>query len=409
MKAIILAAAKSRKLTPFSDTRPKSMISISGQFILETILNYLQEAGVRETWIVVNHQKEIIQNHFKYGRSVGLKIEYVEQPEEKGIGHAVSLCREAVGEDSHFLLVYGDVLKAGNHFKHLLARFERAGNGALATIAHPLSDGNYGNVYLSHDMQISRFMEKPEGARLSNYILGGSFILGRDCFDFLSRNRFDMVAYYQHLIAENRLSASLWEDSWIDISRPWHILAANQMMMKPWTTTIIPDSVSIDPNVNIKGIVHLGENVHICSGTTIVGPCYIGSNVFIGNSSLIRKNSSIGSNCKIGYGCEIKNAVLFGNSTVGRLSFIGDSVLGENVNLGSGCMTVNHDSLGEAIQFKPPGEQSVNTNLPKLGAFIGDNAIIGSGHTIAPGAYIAAGTEISDRITISGAAIKPST
>jgi UDP-N-acetylglucosamine diphosphorylase / glucose-1-phosphate thymidylyltransferase / UDP-N-acetylgalactosamine diphosphorylase / glucosamine-1-phosphate N-acetyltransferase / galactosamine-1-phosphate N-acetyltransferase len=405
MKAIILAAAKSRKLAPFSDTRPKSMISISGQYILETILRHLKTAGIQEAWIVVNHQKEIIQDYFKYGKSIGLKIEYIEQPEEGGIGQAVSLCEDVVGNDPHFMLVYGDVLKAGNHFEHLLGRFERMQPGALATIAHPLSDGDYGNVYLSHDMQISKILEKPEGTRMSNYILGGSFILGRDCFDFLSRNNLDMVAYYQHLISENKMSASLWEDSWIDISRPWHILAANQMAMKPWNTSVIPDTVSIDPNVNIKGIVHFGENVHICSGTTIVGPCYIGSNVFIGNNSLIRKNSSIGPNCKIGYGTEIKNAVLFGNSTVGRLSFIGDSVLGENVQLGSGSMTVNHDSLGKAIIYQPPGEESVNSNLPKLGAFIGDNSVIGTGHTIAPGAYIAANTKISDRITISNSTV----
>ena len=401
MKAIILAAAKSKKLTPFSDTRPKSMISISGQSILETILRHLEAAGIREVWIVVNHQKQIIQDYFKYGKKIGLKIEYIEQAEEGGIGQAVSLCENAVGKDSHFLLAYGDVLMADNHFKHLLDRFERGRPNALATIAHPLSDGDYGNIYIKHDMQISKFLEKPEGARMSNYILGGSFILSRECFDYLSKNNLDMVTYYQHLISENQMIASLWEDSWIDISRPWHILAANQMMMKPWDTSIIPDSVSIDPNVSIKGIVHFGENVHVSAGTSIVGPCYIGSNVFIGNNSLIRKNSSIGSNCKIGYGTEIKNAVLFGNSTVGRLSFIGDSVLGENVQLGSGSMTVNHDSLGREIEYQPPGEEAINTQLPKLGAFVGDDSIIGTGHTIAPGTYIATGTRISDRITIS--------
>ncbi|NQU64617.1 MAG: NTP transferase domain-containing protein, partial [SAR324 cluster bacterium] len=273
MKAIILAAAKSKKLSPFSDTRPKSMISISGQYILETILQQLESAGIREVWIVVNHQKQIIQDHFKYGKTVGLKIEYVEQTEEGGIGQAVSLCEKVIGDDSHFLLAYGDVLMANNHFKHLLGRFARVNSNALATIAHPLSDGEYGNIYLSHDLQISKFLEKPEGTRMSNYILGGSFILGRNCFEFLSRNNLDMVAYYQHLISENQMSASLWEDSWIDISRPWHILSANQMMMQ-WDTTLIPGSVSIDPNVSIKGIVHFGENVQVCAGTSIVGPCY---------------------------------------------------------------------------------------------------------------------------------------
>lgn len=401
MKAIILAAAVSNKLAPFSDTRPKSMISISGQYILETILQQLEDAGIKEVWIVVNHQKKIILDYFKYGKTLGLKIDYIVQPEINGIGQAVSLCEEVLAEDQNFLLVYGDVLMAGNSFKPLLARFETNKPKNLATISHPLSDGSYGNVYLSHDMKISNFVEKPAGTRLSNYILGGSFILDHDCFDFLKSQNYDMVAYYQQIINQNQLEASLWEDSWIDISRPWHILAANRMMMKPWTQTLIPENVTIDPDVNIKGIVHFGDNVHVGSGTTIVGPCYIGSNVYIGNSSLIRKNSSIGSNCKIGYGTEIKNAVLFGNSNVGRLSFIGDSVLGENVQLGSGTMTVNFESLGKDIYFRMGDKKPLNTKLPKLGAFVGDNSIIGSGHTIAPGTAIAPDTKIADRITIS--------
>jgi len=381
------------------------MISICGQYILEKILQQLKEAGIGEVWIVVNHQKEIIRDYFKYGKALGIKIEYIYQQNLKGIGEAVCLCEKIIDKDPNFLLVYGDVLKATNNFIPLLERFQRNSPQTMATITHPLSDGAYGNVYLSHNMKISKFIEKPESTRLSNYILGGSFVLDNNCFEFLKNNNYDMVAYYQHQISQNLLEASLWEDDWIDISRPWHILAANKMMMKPWKETVIPESVTIDPDVNIRGIVKFGENVHVSSGTTLVGPCYIGSNVYIGNSSLIRKNSSIGSNCKIGYGTEIKNAVLFGQTTVGRLSFIGDSVLGERVHLGSGTMTINTDSLGGEIYYHSKDEEPLNTNLPKLGAFIGDNSIIGTGHTIAPGTSIASNTNIADRITISGSTL----
>ncbi|MBU3916305.1 GlmU protein, partial [bacterium] len=159
-------------------------------------------------------------------------------------------------------------------------------------------------------------------------------------------------------------------------------------------------------NVNIKGIVHFGENVHVSSGTTIVGPCYIGSNVYIGNNSLIRKNASIGPDCRIGYGTEIKNAVLFGKSTVGRLSFIGDSVLGENVQLGSSTVTVNYNTLGKDIFYHPRDEEPLDTKLTKLGAFVGDNSIIGTGHRIAPGTSISPNTHIPDLVTISKTTLK---
>ncbi|MBU2509919.1 NTP transferase domain-containing protein [bacterium] len=401
MKALVLAAAKSKKLSPFSDTRPKSMITISGRPILETILNQIGDSGIKEVWLVVNHQKDIIQDYFKYGKSLGIKIDYIYQEEEKGIGHAVSLCEDVIGDDSHFMLIYGDALMSGNPFSHLLSRFSRSSSNSLATISHPLSDGFYGNIYLSHDMKISKLVERPESKRLSNYIFGGSFILEQGCFEFLKSNNHDMVAFYHHLIDQKSMDACLWEDSWIDISRPWHILAANQMMMNPWNTSIIPETVIIDQNVNIKGVVHFGENVHVSSGTTIVGPCYIGNNVYIGNNALIRKNSSIGPNCKIGYGTEIKNAVLFGNSNVGRLSFIGDSVLGENVQLGSNTVTVNYNTLGEAIFYNPLDGKAIDTKLEKLGAFIGDNSIVGTGHRIAPGTPLPPGTTIPDWVSIS--------
>lgn len=408
MKALVLAAAKSRKLSPFSDTRPKSMITITGVPILETILTQVRESGIKEVWLVVNHQKDIIQEFFKYGKSLDLKIDYIIQNEEKGIGHAVSLCEEVIGRDSHFMLIYGDALMSGNPFSLLLSRYSKSMVKSLATISHPLSAGSYGNIYLSHDMKISKLVEKPESKRLSNYIFGGSFILGNDCFDFLKANDRDILAYYHHLINQKQLDASLWEDSWIDISRPWHILSANRMMMAPWTTSIVPETVRIDSNVNIEGVVHFGNNVHVSSGTTIVGPCYIGDDVYIGNNALIRKNSSIGPGCKIGYGTEIKNAVLFGNSTVGRLSFIGDSVLGENVQLGSNTVTVNYNTTGEAIYYHPFAGKSVDTKLEKLGAFIGDNSIIGTGHRIAPGTPFLPGTTIPDLVSISHETLRKS-
>ena len=86
------------------------MITISGQPILETILTQLKETGIDEVWIVVNHHMSIIQEHFKYGKSLGLKIDYIHQTEEKGIGHAVSLCESVIGNDDHFLLIYGDCI-----------------------------------------------------------------------------------------------------------------------------------------------------------------------------------------------------------------------------------------------------------------------------------------------------------
>lgn len=401
MKAVILVASKSEKLSPFTETCPKSMIPMAGTSILNTLLTQLKQAGVTDIWMVVKHLKDEIKETFQYGRSMGLKIDYIEQSNESGIGNALSLCKSAIGKDENFMLVYGDVLMDGNHFIALQERFSQTDSKALATISHPSSEGAYGNIYLAHNMKISKLIEKPENDRLKNYIFGGSFILPSECFQYLEKKPNDMVGYFQELIQTDQLSASLWEDQWIDIRYPWDILDANKMAMASWTQTHIPESVHMEANVTIEGTVHFGEGVHIGAGTTIIGPCYIGNNVYIGNSSLIRTNSSIGDNVKIGYGTEVKNSVMFGDSTVGRLSFIGDSVLGKNVQIGSGTITVNYDTLERGISLNKPNGDILPTKLKKLGALLGDNTIIGTGHTIAPGTVLSPNTTIEDRITIS--------
>jgi bifunctional UDP-N-acetylglucosamine pyrophosphorylase/glucosamine-1-phosphate N-acetyltransferase len=101
----------------------------------------------------------------------------------------------------------------------------------------------------------------------------------------------------------------------------------------------------------------------------------------------------------VGYGTELKNCVLFGNSTLGRLAYIGDSVIGERVHLGTGVTTVNHlPSHGEiSIETK---EGRVSTGREKLGAFIGDDAFIGARNVLGPGTSVQAGAKIDDQLNV---------
>ncbi|MDX2472025.1 MAG: sugar phosphate nucleotidyltransferase [SAR324 cluster bacterium] len=396
MKAVVLCAGQSPKLEPFSETRPKSMIVVAGKSILEIILNRLSEANITEVLLVVGHKKEMIQESFHFGKALGLKIDYLIQKEEKGIGNALLLAQEALKKEKNFLVVYGDALMNGNNLLPLVDHFSQSDLPNIATITHPASEGGYGNVYLGHDMQISKFVEKPTGGRMSNYIFGGSFIFDQSVFASLQKNKEDMVAVLKSKIKEKALGASLWEDSWIDISRPWHILKANQMVMSTWTKSIIPVSCNIDSGAKISGAVKFGENVTVRAGASIVGPCFIGDNCFIGNSSLIRENSSIGANSVIGFGTEVKNSVIFGGSKVGRLSFIGDSVLGQDTHLGSGVMTVNTSIENHNFTLTDKKGDSLDTGLSKIGAFIGDNSVIGAGNCLPPGCMLKAGTHAPD-------------
>ena len=396
MKAVILAANRSTRLSPFIETRCKPMIRIAGQYILENTICFLKEVGIHDIVLVVNHQQDMIRQYFGSGQTIGVNLEYVIQDELKGIGHALSLCRSS-WEKKSFLLVYGDVMTDYNPFLSILQTYSET-DREVALIALPESSKEFGNVYLDHEMKISRLVEKPQ-ANQANYVFAGMFVLFPNIFELLEEKNYNISQCYEQMIAGSGLQACLWEKGWIDMIHPWHILDANRMLMSSWKTTEIDSTVKLLGHVHLEGAVRIGPDVTIESGTVLKGPCYIGSNSYVGNNSLIRNFSAIGPNSIVGYGSELKNCVLFGNNDVGRLSFVGDSVLGENVKSGSGLTTVNHTVDFNQITCSSNSD-SVETGLVKLGAFIGDSVSIGARHTLGPGSIVESGKIIADCITL---------
>ncbi|MEC9360801.1 MAG: sugar phosphate nucleotidyltransferase, partial [SAR324 cluster bacterium] len=339
MKAVILAANLSIRLSPFIETRCKPMIRIAGQYILENSIFFLKEAGIHDIVLVVNHQQDMVRQYFGSGQTFGVNLEYVVQEKLEGIGHALSLCRSSL-EKKPFLLVYGDVMTDYNPFLSILQTYSET-DREVALVTLPESSIEFGNVYLDHEMKISRLVEKPQ-TNQSNYVFAGMFVLFPKIFELLAEKQNDVSRCYEQMVESNKLQACLWEKGWIDMIHPWHILDANKMIMSSWQTAEIDSTVKLLGNVHIEGAVRIGPGVTIESGTVLKGPCYIGSNSYVGNNSLIRNFSAIGPDSIVGYGSELKNCVLFGNNDVGRLSFVGDSVFGENVKSGSGLTTVNH-------------------------------------------------------------------
>ena len=268
-------------------------------------------------------------------------------------------------------------------------------------VALPESSKEFGNVYLDHEMKISRLIEKPSGDQ-ANYVFAGMFVLFPNIFELLEMFNNDISRCYEHIIGTGGLQACLWEKGWIDMIHPWHILVANQILMNSWETANIDNSAKLLGHVHLEGAVRIGPNATVESGTVLKGPCYIGENSYIGNNSLIRNYSAIGPNSTVGYGSELKNCVLFGSNDIGRLSFVGDSVIGENTTTGSGLTTVNH-----TVEYSPvickTGQGAVETGLIKLGAFFGDNVKIGVRHVTGPGSILNSGRKIPDSTTISNA------
>ena len=399
MKVIILAAGRGKNLNPLTETRPKPMISICGKPALEYIIQGLVDTGNRDIIMVVGHHANSIKKHFERGERFGANIQYIEQEEQTGIGDAVLLTEKKFVPGERFFLVYADILFESNIFAKTLETF----NLKLAPVASitltPTIRPYYGNVSINQHIGITKIADQLDEAQAGSYVLAGVFIFDYTLFGILRESQGNMQMAFERIVQELGLFGSIFENEWIDLGFPWNILDANIFLMKSFQHAKIAGSVKFEGNVTINGPVQIEEDVTIGANSIINGPCYIGRGTYIGNNVLVRKNTSIGSECVIGFGVELRNCVLFDNVRVGRLSFVGDSVVGEDVEIGSGIMTVNNLMTGETVKVTIDGVP-VDSGLVKLGAFIGDKTKVGASNTLAPGTIIPAGRFVPHHVSL---------
>lgn len=160
----------------------------------------------------------------------------------------------------------------------------------------------------------------------------------------------------------------------------------------------IGEGTVIYPTVVIEGQCEIGKNcvigmcTRICDskvgdGTeiqnSVITESKIGENTKVGPFAYLRPNSNVGSNCKVGDFVEIKNSNFGDGSKASHLTYIGDSDVGEDVNLGCGVVFVNYDGTNKY------------RSTVKDGAFVGCNSNLVSPVTVEEGAYIAAGSTVT--------------
>lgn len=175
--------------------------------------------------------------------------------------------------------------------------------------------------------------------------------------------------------------AIIAKDSFL-IIYPWDLLRANELLVGGLTESRIEGEVH--PNAVIEGIIHLGLGSRILPGVYIEGNVVIGANSKIGPNCYIRGSTSIGDKVHIGQSVEVKNSILLSGSSVGHLSYVGDSVIGEKVNFGAGTITSNFRHDGKNHRSMVDGVL-IDTGRRKFGAIIGDGVHTGINTSIYPG------------------------
>ena len=176
---------------------------------------------------------------------------------------------------------------------------------------------------------------------------------------------------------------------------------------RPWTLLDEPLEALLAalPSAEILGRVHPGAHLvgdrivigmgsRIAPGAVVEGPVWIGEDVEIRVGAYLRGGCWVGDNCVVGANVEMKRAILFPGAHAAHLNYVGDSILGCDVNLGAGVILSNFRHDGKSIEIPTGGGDRLATGKRKLGAILGDGVAVGCNSVLNPGSIVGARTQI---------------
>ncbi len=390
MKAVILAAGEGNRMRPLTYTRPKVMLPVANKPILEHLLTEAREAGIKDFIFIVGYCDEQVRNYFGSGKKWGVNIAFCEQRKQLGTADAIRMVEGMV--EGRFLVMNGDIIVRREDIGSLAAN-----EGNTMGVIEVKDPRGLGMVALK-DGKVVRIYEKTEKppTRIAN---AGLYLFTSDIFQAISRTTKSARGEYEitdslHLLMEMGHDIASQElKYWLDLSYPWDLLPANESLMAGIKTE---NSGDIEANAVIKGAVSIGKGTLIRSGAYIVGPVIIGEGCDIGPNCYIRPATSIGDNCHIGAAVEVKNSIIMKGSKIPHHNYVGDSIIGEQCNLGAGTKIANLRLDKKNIQAA-----GIDTGRRKLGAILGDhvetgiNASINVGCIIGNNAFIGPGAAVS--------------
>jgi bifunctional UDP-N-acetylglucosamine pyrophosphorylase/glucosamine-1-phosphate N-acetyltransferase len=369
------------------------MLPIAGKPILEWNLLNAKAAGFTEFVFVVGYRSEMVRDYFNDGKDWNVSITYVNQGKALGTAHAIGMIEPFIDEDC--LVVCGDTIFGASDLKNL------AKKGTKIGLINVENAEEYGIVELQ-GKKVTQIYEKMEHPT-SHVINAGVYHFNRTIFEYINktqkspRGEFEITDSINMMLKDEPMEGVFLEQ-WRDVVYPWHLLDANEELLKKIKEKI--DGI-VEKNTTITGNVVIGKNTRIMPGAYIEGPVIIGENCKIGPNCYIRPSTSIGNNCHIGNACEVKNSIIMDNTNVPHQNYVGDSIIGQDCNLGAGTKIANLRLDKKNIKVILNGKK-LDSKRRKLGAIIGDNVQTGINATINIGTVIGNDVSIGPGATVKG-------
>jgi len=315
MRAVVFAAGEGKRIRPLSIQRPKPLLPIAGEPLIEQIIKNLVYVGIRKIGVVVGYGEEQVRKALE-GKTEA-EITFIEQKTQRGTADALAACRRFLNGEEHFLVVYGDITITKEALKKIIDYYgSNELDGAILTVK--LSHGErFGVVEKTDNGLLREIHEKKEHSR--GLVNSGVYILPNETLEVVEklplspRGEYELTDALNILARHGRKIGVLEDDGewWFDIGRPADYLRANlytlerKLINKP----LIKPTASLGKDTKIKGSCLICDNVKIGDGVKIIGPTVIGEGVEIGRNSTISL-SVVLEEAKIGEGVVLNQAIV---------------------------------------------------------------------------------------------------
>ena len=435
LSAVILAAGAGTRM---KSQKPKVLHAVCGKPLIDWVCDSVKQAGITNSIVVVGHKANEVMEY------MGKTVQFVLQEKQLGTGHAVMQARSVLeNKKGHVIILNGDTPLITSDTIHKVIRYHLKNDNAVTIITTETEDPTgYGRIVRNHNNQVTKIVEHKDASAEEKQIKeinSGIYCFKiQDLLDSLCKmnNNNSQKEYYltdtiEILIQEQaKVEAFKIQNSTellginnrIQLSQVEKIMQRRILWehMQNGVTIIDPENTYIQSKVHIKCDTVIYPGCIIESGTQIGENCIIGpysrivnsiigdyveiqnsvifdshisSNTCIGPFAYLRPGSKIGSHVKIGDFVEIKNSTIGDGTKVSHLTYIGDAEVGKNVNMGCGSVIVNYDG-------KKKHKTIIGDN-----SFVGCNVNLVSPVIVNKGAYIAAGSTITEEVPEDSLAI----
>jgi bifunctional UDP-N-acetylglucosamine pyrophosphorylase / glucosamine-1-phosphate N-acetyltransferase len=418
----ILAAGRGTRMK--SDL-PKVLHDLGGKSLIERTLESCSLIKPVRRLIIVGYQAEQVIDKLNQDKN----LEFVQQTEQLGTGHAIQQLIPYLSDFSGELLVLnGDVPLLRTQTLEKLLKIHQENQNAATLLTANLPDASgYGRVFCAGNNLVTQIVEDRDctDAQKQNHRINA----GVYCFNWaklaevlpkLSANNDQQEYYLTEVVDYLDPVMSVDVEDYLEITgindraqlaTAYDILQmrVKERCMKAGVTLIDPDSITIDDTVQLEPDVVIEPQTHLRGQTTIgtgsrIGPGSLIENSQIGNNvkvfysvitdsqvqantrigpyAHLRGHVEIGEACRVGNFVELKNSKLGSNTNVAHLSYIGDATLGNKVNIGAGTITANYDGFAKHPTHIGDNSKTGSNSVLVAPLNIGQDVTIAAGSVI---------------------------